>query len=247
MAGTWVRRTSGSISSGLLDTNSGWGGGYSGLTNIEVVDEFTLRLTNDVPSSVLPDQFQRTFIVAKENVSNGEGGTAGADNDFANPVGVGPYAFGEFLAGEKVILDRFEDYWQMGEDGMSLPYVDRAVIRTVADSTSLLAALKTGEVQLVWNLSPRFASNLLYDDNADAVISTFHVVHRYWTFEHSRTTGDNVFGDIRARRGLAACNEQTGAVRRGLGWAGVTPTLQSVHSSELPLGPEELPRHRTGH
>ncbi len=224
-----------------IDTESPYAGLYKNVTSIETVDPSTLRLTSPVPNAVLPDSFYRTYVVAKENVSNALGGIAGEEDDFSTPIGTGPFTFVEWIAGEKVVMNRFQDYWQMGEDGKALPYLDRVEVRTVPDSTALLAALKAGEVHFYWQLPPRLFGALQFDENADAVISRYSTTHFFFNFEHTRTTGDNVFGDIRARRALLLALDKQEIVDAGYGGT-ARPILSNQYiPSNFPLGPKGLP------
>jgi peptide/nickel transport system substrate-binding protein len=147
----------------------------------------------------------------------------------------------EWIAGEKVVMNRFQDYWQMGEDGKALPYLDRVEVRTVPDSTALLAALKAGEVHFYWQLPPRLFGALQFDENADAVISRYSTTHFFFNFEHTRTTGDNVFGDIRARRALLLALDKQEIVDAGYGGT-ARPILSNQYiPSNFPLGPKGFP------
>jgi peptide/nickel transport system substrate-binding protein len=224
-----------------IDTDSAYASLYKNLTSVEAVDPSTLRLTSPDATSVLNGAFHKTYIVAKENVSNAEGGSAGADNDFSNPVGVGPFTFVEFIPGEVVRMDRSEDYWQMGEDGESLPYLDQVVVRTIPDATSLLASLKTGEVHFYWQFPPRLFGALQFDKNANAVLSAFSVTHFYFTMEHSREAGDGVFADVRARRALLLALDKQEIVDAGYGGT-ARPILSNQYiPSNFPLGPKGFP------
>ncbi len=55
-------------------------------------------------------------------------------------VGTGPFRFVDWARGEHITLERNPDYWQPGK-----PYLDRIVIRIIADAGAVLEA---GEIQL---------------------------------------------------------------------------------------------------
>ena len=225
----------------VIDIDSGYGREYKNLESLTVADDGTLVMVLPTANAVMAGNFFRTYLVAKENISNEYGGTAGGDDDFSHPIGTGPFTFVEFLPGESVTMDRFEDYWQMGEDGQLLPYLSRVVVQTIPDATSLLASLKTGEVQFYWQLPPRLFGALQFDKNADAVISRFSTTHFYMTFEHSRTTGDNVFADVRARRAVLLAIDKQEIVDVGYGGT-ARPILSNQYiPSNFPLGPKGFP------
>lgn len=59
------------------------------------------------------------------------------------PVGTGPFTFVEWRRGEFVRLDKNKEYWREG-----LPYLDRIVVRFIADSSTRTAALEKGEAHV---------------------------------------------------------------------------------------------------
>ena len=211
------------------------------LSSIETVDSSTNSVTFPAPYGLVPESFHNAYVVAKENIRDEQGGMAGADDDFSIPIGTGPFTFNEWIAGEKVVMDRFEDYWQMGEDGESLPYLDQVVVRTIPDATSLLASLKTGEVHFYWQFPPRLFGALQFDKDANAVLSAFSVTHFYFTMEHSREAGDNVFGDIRARRALLLAMDKQEIVDAGYGGTARPILTNQYIPSNFPLGPKGFP------
>lgn len=224
-----------------IDLKSSWSQGLFGIVSIEATKDLTLKITNDKASSVFPDQFERHYLVAKDNVSDGAGGTNGAKDDFTLPIGTGPFKFVEYIPGEKVTAERFDDYWKKGEDGKKLPYLDEVEIRTITDSTALIAAIKTGAVHAYWQLPAKLAPTLDSDPNARAVPTVFSTQHLYMTFEHQRTTEDNVFGDIRARRALLLALDKDELAAVGFGASGLPLWTNQATPSNLPFGPSGFP------
>ncbi len=60
-----------------------------------------------------------------------------------NPVGTGPYKFKNWERGSQIVYERNPDYWDQPK-----PYVDRLVVRVIADPAARAAALETGELLL---------------------------------------------------------------------------------------------------
>jgi len=63
------------------------------------------------------------------------------------PVCAGPYKFVERVAQDRIVVERFPDYWDKGRIG-----VDRVVYRPIQDSTVRLANLKSGQLDLIERL-----------------------------------------------------------------------------------------------
>jgi peptide/nickel transport system substrate-binding protein len=59
------------------------------------------------------------------------------------PIGTGPFVFKEWVKGSHIILDRNPNYWDAGK-----PYLDRIVVRFIADQAARSAAFETGELDL---------------------------------------------------------------------------------------------------
>ena len=57
------------------------------------------------------------------------------------PIGTGPFVFKEWVQGSHILYERNPDYWDPGK-----PYLDRIVVRFIADANARAVALETGEV-----------------------------------------------------------------------------------------------------
>jgi peptide/nickel transport system substrate-binding protein len=70
------------------------------------------------------------------------------DDGFAKaPVGAGPYRVVSFTPGVELVMDAFEGYWR------KVPSVKRLVFRSMPDETTRAAALRAGDVDIVYLLS----------------------------------------------------------------------------------------------
>jgi len=70
------------------------------------------------------------------------------------PVGAGPYKFVSFNPGVELVLEAFEPYWRKP------PSVKRLVFRVIPDEATRLAALKRGEVDIVYSIRGELAEEL---------------------------------------------------------------------------------------
>ena len=82
------------------------------------------------------------WIVPKKYVEK-----VGEDGFKKAPVGAGPYKFVSFNPGIELVMEAFEGYWR------KVPSVKRLVFRSMPDETTRAAALKAGEVDIVYLLS----------------------------------------------------------------------------------------------
>ena len=70
------------------------------------------------------------------------------------PVGAGPYRFVSFTPGVELVLEANEQYWRKA------PSVKRLVFRVIPDEATRLAALKRGEVDIVYSVRGELAEEL---------------------------------------------------------------------------------------
>ncbi len=65
------------------------------------------------------------------------------EKDPANlkPVGTGPFRLAEYIRGDRITLERNPTYFKQG-----LPYLDKAILRIIPNSTTAVQALEQGEV-----------------------------------------------------------------------------------------------------
>ena len=70
------------------------------------------------------------------------------------PIGAGPYKFVSFNPGIELVLEAFDGYWR------KKPSVKRIVFRCIPDEATRLAALKRGEVDIVYSIRGELAEEL---------------------------------------------------------------------------------------
>ena len=70
------------------------------------------------------------------------------------PVGAGPYRFVSFTPGVELVLEAYDQYWRRP------PQVKRLVFKVIPDEATRLAALKRGEVDIVYSVRGELAEEL---------------------------------------------------------------------------------------
>ncbi len=96
-----------------------------------------------------------------------------ADQADTHPIGCGPFKFVSWKRYAKTELVRFENYFETGEDGKPLPYLDALEIYPKREDKVRLTALRSGEVDMIENMSyfdaPDFQKNETADYNTHTV------------------------------------------------------------------------------
>jgi peptide/nickel transport system substrate-binding protein len=103
------------------------------------VDDNTVDIITSGPSATLPIQVTAIPIVPP----------SAAAKLGTNPVGTGPYVFSKWDRGREIVAKKNEKYW-----GAKKPQIAEYHVRIIPDSQTALAALQTGEVDLVLDLLP---------------------------------------------------------------------------------------------
>ncbi|PYM26002.1 MAG: hypothetical protein DMD78_05055 [Candidatus Rokuibacteriota bacterium] len=89
------------------------------------------------------------WIVPKRYVEK-----VGDDGFLKAPIGAGPYRVVSFTPGIDLVMEAFEGYWR------KTPSVKRLVFRSMPDETTRAAALKAGDVDIVYLLSGPTAADV---------------------------------------------------------------------------------------
>jgi peptide/nickel transport system substrate-binding protein len=107
---------------------------------VEVVDPLTVKLSLKAPFSPLLSQLtDRSGMIVSPKAAKELGDKFGT-----KPVCAGPYKFVERVQQDRIVLDRFADYWN--KDAIK---IDRVVFLPITDSSVRLANLKSGQLQLI--------------------------------------------------------------------------------------------------
>jgi len=110
------------------------------VTTTEVVDSHTIRLHTDGVFPLLPTYLAQFFIV---NRKSAEGMTTGDFNSGKAAIGTGPFRFVSFKPGDRVELDRNDDYWG------GKPVWQHVDYRFIPNNGSRTAALLAGDVDFI--------------------------------------------------------------------------------------------------
>lgn len=114
------------------------------IESVSVIDDHTIEMKLKFPSASilvnLSGAAQSVGMISKVAMEE-----MGEDAFASNPVGSGPFKFESWVRDDRINLSRFEDYWEIGADGESLPYLDKYVIRFAA-APQLMLMLRSGEI-----------------------------------------------------------------------------------------------------
>ena len=132
--------------------------GEERMVEVEAVDDTTVRFTLPAPSAAFLIQ-QRFFMMPKHKLLelSQEGGAAAADinnawptdGDLSNVVGTGPFRLTDYTAGQKVTLQKNENYWKEDASGTRLPYADTLEYLIISGSENQVAQFLAGNLDVL--------------------------------------------------------------------------------------------------
>ncbi|KAA5613933.1 ABC transporter substrate-binding protein [Rhodovastum atsumiense] len=117
-------------------------GTFASLAAVETPDPLTviLRLSKPAPYLLNALDASESPIVPRHVYEDTDPLT---NRNASAPIGTGPFVFREWVKGSHVILERNPRYWDAPK-----PYLDRIVVRFIADQAARSAAFETGELDL---------------------------------------------------------------------------------------------------
>ncbi|GIX11047.1 ABC transporter substrate-binding protein [Elioraea sp.] len=119
-------------------------GEINAMDRVEVVDPKTVRIHLKVPfAPFLAQLTDRAGMVLSPKAAEAAG------RDFGlRPVCAGPFRFVERIAQDRIVVERFPDYWDKGN-----VHLDRIIYLPIPDSTVRLANLQSGALELTETIS----------------------------------------------------------------------------------------------
>jgi peptide/nickel transport system substrate-binding protein len=160
----------------------------AGLTNVEAVDDMTVRFTLAEPNAA---------FVELSNVYSGKVMSPKAIQEVPIPqwaegsYGTGPFKLASWEKGVSVVLERNDDYWG------TPPGLQQLVFRPIPEPTARVAALLSGEVDMIVVVPPDAIQSIKDDPNL--VYEQGPSLH-YWFIQLNTTAPP--FDDVRVRQAV---------------------------------------------
>lgn len=107
---------------------------FAGITDVEVIDPLTVKVTLDSPngSFLFNMAWGDAVIVAPDSI----------DDIKQKPIGTGAFKFAEWVAGDKIVLEKNPDYWGTPAN------LDTATFKFISDPTAAFAAMMAEDVDV---------------------------------------------------------------------------------------------------
>ena len=124
------------------------------VASVDVIDPSTVRLNLSAPFAPLLAQLaDRAGMIVSPKAAQEAGDKFGT-----KPVCSGPFRFVERVAQDRIVLERYPNYWNKGEI-----HLDKIVYVPIPDATVRLANLKSGQFDFIERVQPSDIPSLKTD------------------------------------------------------------------------------------
>lgn len=127
---------------------------YEDITNIEIVDDYTVKITLKNKNVAMLD-YLSVGIIPKHIL---EGQDIMTSDFNRHPIGTGPYKFANWDEGQGITLVKNEDYFRKP------PNIDKIIFKIVNDTKARVMQLKSGELDLA-QVTPKDIETFKNDDS----------------------------------------------------------------------------------
>ncbi|MBM7096727.1 glutathione ABC transporter substrate-binding protein [Bacillus sp. H-16] len=148
------------------------------ITDVEVVDDYTVHIHTDIPFAPLRAHFAHPggHMIAPSAIEADyeamEDGAEPGSYINQNPIGTGAFTLEEWNPGEFVKVTKNEDYWG------DVANVDSITFKVVPEDNTRVAELETNSSQMISHLNPDFMSRV--EGNDDLKIATQESVSLFY-------------------------------------------------------------------
>src|SRR5438094_1636391 len=134
------------------------------------------------------------------------------------PIGAGPYKFVSFTPGIELVLEAFDQYWRKP------PSVKRLVFKVIPDEATRLAALKRGEVDIVYSIRGELAEEL--QKTPGLTLKPVYPPAPFWLYFADQWDLKSPWHDVRVRRAANLAIDREGINQAlTLGYSKLTGSL----------------------
>jgi len=175
-------------------------------------------------------------------------------------AGLGPFRLKEYVAGQRIVLERNPYYWKTDSNGSRLPYLDEIVFLFVASADAQVLRFQSGETDIVTRLGAENFSVLSRQARGYSMTDAGPGLEYNFLFFNLNDAGaksspeaarrQEWFRDVRFRQAISAVVDRQAIVRlvyQGRGaalWGPVTPGNKRWANTEIKHPARSLDRSR---
>ena len=170
-------------------TKSPRGGIYAVVTGVEAPDATTVIVKlKDAYAPLLSAFADITAGIVPQEVVTSSGGTLNS-----NPVGTGPFKFVSWTRDQLLKVTANKDFWRAGQ-----PRLDGITFRFNADANARAAAIRSRDVDFLWNAPPELNASLKRESALDIYGGKGTLTWQYLNLNMQK----DPFKDVRVRQAI---------------------------------------------
>ena len=181
------------------------------IAEVTVVDEYEVQFTLTQPAPFLPALWAAVYFQFDSPAAVMEHGVA-YGTPAVGSVGTGPFKFVEWIEGERLVLERNDDYWNGPAN------VEQLVFRGITEPTARLAELQAGTVDIAVLLSVDDLASVEADPNLQVAIPETELNVGYIALHQGNEPLDNPL----VRQAIAHAIDRDAIIEAFYGGLGVT-------------------------
>ncbi|HTN70238.1 MAG TPA: ABC transporter substrate-binding protein [Methylomirabilota bacterium] len=114
--------------------------GFSDVTEMQALDDYTVVITTEAPNAVFLDRLTNRFMISKAAADKY------GDQVDQHPIGTGPYKFVSWQRDGNLVMTRNDDYWG------PKPAIKEIVLKKVGEDAPRVAGLVAGQGDVINNV-----------------------------------------------------------------------------------------------
>lgn len=123
-----------------------YGSNYGPVDRVIAIDKYTVKVTYKEPYAPALESWGMGIIPG--HILEGKDVTEEKYN--RNPIGTGPFKMKEWVTGQKIVLEAFDDYFE------GRPRIDRYTARVIPDAATMFLELKFGGIDYMGLTPPQY-------------------------------------------------------------------------------------------
>ena len=172
----------------LVDPNqkAPMGSRLTAIKEVKIVDDYTVDIVTKEPYAVLLYMISQFMSIVPPNAVKQLG-----DAKFGQSgIGTGAYRLVKWVKDQELVMEANPKYWK------GVPRIQRVIFRAIPEDAARIAALQTGEADIIYPVPPDRWKDLQQDKNTRLTARTGTMVYMGLDTYHAP------FNDVRVRRAL---------------------------------------------
>ncbi len=164
------------------------------LEGAEKIDDYTVRLHLPEPFPPIMDYLVNMLPIYPAEYYD----EVGPDGMSREPIGTGPYRVTELAAGDRIVMEKYDDYFG-GAKGQ--PEIGTLEFRRIGEFNTQAVELMTGDLDWIWRVPPDARERL---ENADGIAVDSGELLRFGfvNMDAAGRGGETPLEDVRVRRAI---------------------------------------------